>query len=373
MGKLYRRKGSPYHWARWYDAEGRLRRESTESADRRVATLWLSAREAETIRESAGIPTARRIALADAIGQYLDARRPPVWSERWHYTTAHWFRARILPALGGPDAPVSSVTRVVAEAARAEWLKSVKPQTVNRITSVAGAFFKWASDPDRRYTLDNPFTRHKRFAEVKRHPPRASPEALAVLLASVPNPVLRRAALVSFDTGLRLSELRRCTADDVHGRLLHVVSSYQRGTTKNKRERWLSLTDRSAAALEEQRREAGGALFARMPVNNRKSLNAARKAAGLAHVRWHDLRHYALTQAANAGVQPHHLRGMAGWVGDESGRYIHPEAAGMAPLIAAVNAQCVAVVPEVSAKPRKTEHARDTRRGAAARKSKGLG
>ncbi len=84
MGKLYRRDRSPYWWARWQDAQGFTHRESTRTADRRVATLFLSAKEAEAIRESAGYPSAKRITLADAVAQYLDAHAPPIWSEEWH-------------------------------------------------------------------------------------------------------------------------------------------------------------------------------------------------------------------------------------------------------------------------------------------------
>ncbi len=373
MGHLYRREGSPFWWARWYDSEGGQRRESTKSADRRVATLFLSARESEAIREVAGVPTAKRVALADAFGQYLDAHAPPVWSPRWHYTVKHWVRLRIQPALGGPDALVSSVTRVTVEAARALWLKEVKPPTVNRLCTVGSGFFKWASDPDRCYSLSNPFSRWPKFAETKRHPPKASAAALGVMLGAIPNPHLRRAALVSIDTGLRLSELRRCRVDDVHGRLLHVVSSYQRGTTKNRRERWLTLTARALEALQAQQEAAGDDLFATMPVNNRKSLAIARKKAGLEHVRWHDLRHYGLTRAAQAGVLPHDLRAMAGWVGDESGRYVHPEAEGMAPLIAAVDRECASAVQAAGATVRNPEHSRDTHEKKTIKKRGSLG
>jgi hypothetical protein len=97
-----------------------------------------------------------------------------------------------------------------------------------------------------------------------------------------------------------------------------------------------------------------------MPVNNRKSIARARKAAGLEHVRWHDIRHYGLTRAAQAGVKPHDLRAMAGWVGDESGRYVHPEAEGMAPLIEAVDRECAPAVQHTGATLRNPEHASDT-------------
>lgn len=354
MGRIYKRKGSPYFWARWHDAGGDLRRESTKTADRRVASLFLSAREAETIKESAGLPVAKRIALADAVGEYLDAHPPPIWSERWHYTVAHWFRSRIIPELGGPDTPCAVVDRGGIEAVRAIWLRSLSPPTVNRLSACASGFFRWAVA--RGYALENPFRGLDRFAEVEVQPPPLTEDDLARFLDAIPNEAIRRAAVVALDTGLRLSEVRRIRPADVQGRELHVQSSYERGHTKNKRDRWVLLTARALAAIEEQ----GEAGFSSLPVNVRKSLHRAQEVAGLARFRWHDLRHYALTRAANAGTQPHHLRGMAGWKGDESGRYIHPEAEGMRAFVEAVDRQCALVVPPPGASVRNAEHGGDT-------------
>lgn len=357
MGKLYRRERSPYWWARWQDGQGLTHRESTRTADRRVATLWLSAKESEAIREGAGYPTARRITLAAAVAQYLEAHAPPIWSEKWHYTVKHWWRSRLLPDLGGSNLACASVTRETIDRVRQGWLaQDLKPPTVNRLSACGSGFFRWASDPARRYALENPFSRHKRFAEVKATPPPASEADLTAFVAAIPNPEIRRAASVALDTGMRFSEVRRIRQGDVQGELLHVVSSYGRGLTKNKRERWLLLTPRARAALEEQRQEAGDDLFASMPVNTRKAIHAAQKAAGVARFTWRDLRHYALTRAAKAGVRPHDLRGMAGWVGDESGRYVHPEAEGMRPFIEA----CAPGVPEAGSDRAKTEHSGDT-------------
>lgn len=365
MGKLYRRERSPYWWARWYDASGALHRESTGSSDRKVATLFLSAREAEAIKESAGLPVARRITLAAAVAQYLEAHRPPVWSDRWHYTASHWFRARLIPELGGPDRPVALIDRATVDDARRAWLDQLSPPTINRLCACGSGFFKWASDPDRAYTLSNPFARLSRFAEVKATPPPVSDQDLVRFLTKIPNPVIRRAAALSLDTGLRLSEVRRIRPDDVRDDLLHVVSSYGRGLTKNKRERWLLLTPRAKEALQQQEEQAGVDLFAAMPKNTRKSIRAAQAAAGLPRFTWRDQRHYALTRAAQAGVKAHDIRGMAGWAGDESSRYVHPEAEGMRPF---VDAQRVRGVPRPRAKPRNPEHRRDTRGRVSGRK-----
>jgi integrase len=353
VGKLYRREGSPYWWARWHDAGGELRRESTKSSDRRVATLFLSAREAEAIKESAGLPVARRIALADAIAQYLDAHRPPVWSEKWHYTCGHWFRSRIILDLGGAETGVDQVDRDRADACRRAWLhRDLAPPTVNRLCAVASGFFRWASDPDRRYALENPFSRLKRFAEVRATPPPVSDQDLVRFLAAIPNETIRRAAALSLDTGLRLSEVRRIRPEDIRGNLLHVVSSYGRGLTKNKRERWLLLTPRAREALAAQ----GEDVFTLLPKNTRKAIRAAQVQAKLAYFTWRDQRHYALTRAARAGVKAHDLRGMAGWAGDESARYVHPEAEGMRPFI---DAQCAPGVSEASPSEKNTERSGD--------------
>jgi integrase len=355
VGKLYRRKGSPYWWARWQDADGGLCRESTRSSDRRVATLWLSAREAEAIKESAGIPVAKRIALADAVGEYLDAHQPPVWSVRWHGTVRLWWRSRLLAACGGPDADTGAVEKRAIERARDGWLaERLAPPTVNRLSAVGSGFFRWAIR--RGYALANPFSGHPRFAEVRAKPASVTEAQLAAFVAAIANPAIRRAAVVALDTGLRLSEVRRIRPADVHGRELHVQSSYERGLTKNTRDRWVLLTARALQAITEQ----GEGGFSSMPVNVRKSLHRAQREAGLERFRWHDLRHYALTRAANAGTQPHHLRGMAGWSGDESGRYIHPAADGMRAFVEAVDRQCAAVVQEPDAKPRNPEHGGDT-------------
>lgn len=357
MGRIYKRAGSPYYWVRWHDSQGYLHRESSKSSDRRVATLHLSEREAAVIRQRAGVPVTHRIALADAVAEYLDAHRPPIWSEKWHRTSALWFRSRIIPALGGHDAEVSALDRRAAQRARDRWVGpgGVSPPTVNRICAVASGFFKWAIE--REYAERNPFTGIKRFAEQRHNPPRLTRAQLDLFLASFRNDVVRRAATLALDTALRLSELRRINLDDVDVTrcVLRVVSSYKRGHTKTRKERVIPLTPRALAALQ-----GGDRPFplARLPLNIRKALATAQRVAGLPAFRWHDMRHYALTAAADAGLQGHDLTLLAGWsTMAMADRYIHP---GIERMRAAL---CAPSVPEGGTIAAQPEHTRDTEQG----------
>lgn len=192
---------------------------------------------------------------------------------------------------------------------------------------------------DRGYARDNPFRGARRFAEVRREPPALTSADLARFIDAIPNPIIRRAATVALDTGLRLSEVRRIRPEDVRGRELHVVSSYARGLTKNRKARNVMLTARALDAI--------GPGFADLPKNLRKSAATALRLAGLPHVRWHDLRHYALTRAAGAGTQPHHLQGMAGHGSlTMTSRYLHPEAEGMRSYVESVDRDCAQNVRE---------------------------
>jgi integrase len=204
----------------------------------------------------------------------------------------------------------------------------------------------WRWGESRGLARSNPWRGLRRFPEQKKGPPPLTDADLDLFCALVPNEAVRLAAIVSLETGLRVSEVRRLRWGDVRGRELHVVSGYARGLTKNRRERWLALTDRALEALGRAKVLWGDDLLARMPTNYRRALHAAQDAAGVGRWRWHDLRHLALTRAAR-WLRRADLRAMAGWVGDESARYVHEDAQGMAAMVAALD--CARVVPTKTA------------------------
>lgn len=364
MGKLYPREGSPYWWARWVDAGGVPQRKSTRSRDRKVATLFLSAREAEVIRASAGYVTARSIALSRATAEFLAERQPPIWSRSWLATVVGWM-PRILDSLGGPDVVLAAVTRADVERARVAWLagsdeyRKIAPSTVNRLMAIGSGLWRWAID--RGYATDNPFARHPRFAENKREVEIPAEKVIDAWLAAIRSPLIRRAATVEVDTALRRSELERAHVGDLRGDVLSVVSSYARGHTKTKAPRLVPLTPRALAALRAQigkRKE--GPIFGPLPAYRRELVRAA-KAAGIDRLRWHDLRHLALSRLAGRGATGIALRSIAGWHSSAmEARYVHPTLAAARAAVDALGA-CAPSVRRVRSKSSKSKHARDTR------------
>jgi integrase len=366
VGKLYKRDRSPYWWARWQDANGETQRESTRTTDRRVAALWLSAREGEVVKASAGLPTARRVLLSQAVAEFLVAHRPPIWSEKWHHVAGLWWRSRLLPGLG-PDTVVSAITQADVEALRVRWLHGddkiakVKPPTVNRLTACGGKFFKWAMK--RGYALENPFAGHSKFAEEPAEPPTIDDELLARWLAAIAHPVLRRAATVAADTGLRRSEIERLAKKDLKSSgLLWIASSYDRGHNKTNNARYIPLTPRALAALQDQSEVSRSALiFGPLP-EYRNELRKAQEAAGLPAFRWHDLRHFALTRAANEGALGHDLKLLAGWRSlDMANRYVHGDVRRLQAVVERMG-ECAPSVQKQVKKQSKIKHNADTQK-----------
>lgn len=346
MARLYKREGSPLYYARWTDAKGVNHRESTGTADRRLATDFLSARVGEAVHRRAGIATAAVIRLVDAFGEYLEEHRPPMWSQGW-WDRCYWLASnRIIPDLGGPDAAVGGVTRAHAESARARWTGQVSPPTVNRICAVASSFFGWATNPAREYALKNPFAGIRRFQEHRITPPEITEMSIALFLATLKPADTARAATLAIDTGLRVSEVSRLRPGDLRGDVLHVVSNYTRGMTKNKRERWVPMTARAKQAFLAQLEARGATLFSGMTRAYWYHLKRALDDSGLPQFRWHDLRHYALSRMAAAGMAGPTLKDVAGWTTlAMADRYLHPSTRAAAEVIARMS-ECAETVPQ---------------------------
>lgn len=332
--RLYRRAGSPFWQASWTDASGSPHRESTGCRDRQQAEAWLATREMERVREQAGVPVARSIALPDAAAEYLSEKAPPVWAEKWWQTVEGMFRLQVVPHFG--EAPVCSITdgdavkfrtlqlqrKVISRSKKGgAGSRKVSPSSVNRLFWALGAFGTWCVE--RHYHLLNPW-RVESLAETQSPPPAVDDATLARVLMSLSarwRPVVEFAA----ETGLRKGELGRLRWEDIDlpDRVLWVVSSNTRGLTKSRKTRPVPISERAAAVLESLPKRPDGAVFG--PVGDpRRAFARAARAAGLGRVWMHLFRHAAASRAAEAGASVAEVQLLGGWSSSRiAERYVH--------------------------------------------------
>ncbi|HYX29339.1 MAG TPA: tyrosine-type recombinase/integrase [Pyrinomonadaceae bacterium] len=114
---------------------------------------------------------------------------------------------------------------------------------------------------------------------------------------------LRAIVVCALDTGMRRGEIfsLRWRDLDFDNRVLTIQATH----TKTMKERQVAMTGRLAIELERLRAmapdNASGRVFG-ISDNVKKSFNAARSAAGLADVRFHDLRHTAATRLVSLRI-----------------------------------------------------------------------
>lgn len=325
--RLFRRKRSPFWYAVWTDAEGRVHSQSTGCRDHGAAAGWLSNREQERIRADAGIPVARPVSLLEATAEYLVEHEPPIWSRGWYVTAEGMVRTQVLPHFG-EERQVSTIGADDVARFRAAQLartirggKPVSPSTVNRTMWMLSAFGRWCVE--RRYHLANPWSVDS-LPESQHPVPTVEGAQLARVLLALP---ARWRPVVEFalETGLRKSELSRLARRDVDTaeRRAWVVSSHARGLTKSRKTRSVPLSRRALELYEAAARRKDGLVFG--PVGDpRKALKRAAAAAGLERVWLHLFRHLAASRAAAAGFSTADLVAFGGWSGSRmADRYTH--------------------------------------------------
>lgn len=311
--RLFRRSRSSVWQASWTDAGGVPHVQSTGCRDRKNAETWLASRELERVREQAGVPVARGIALPDAAAEYLAEKAPPVWAPKWWQTAEGMFRLQVVPAFG--ERLVSSITDADAARFRTTQLqrrvrggRTVSPSTVNRTFWMLAAFGVWCVE--RKYHLSNPWSVPS-LPETQTPPPAVDDATLARVLMALSarwRPVVEFAA----ETGMRKGELSRLRWDDLAGDVAWVVSSHKRGLTKARKTRPVPLSRRALAVLGALPRRPDGLVFG--PVGDpRRAFRRAAKAAGLERVWMHLFRHAAASRAAEAGASVAELQLLGGW------------------------------------------------------------
>jgi integrase len=229
---------------------------------------------------------------------------------------------RVMGALG--DQPAGEVTTSDVEALLASVAADgVSPRTVNKVREVVSAIYSFGIKKKMLAPVENPAA-----GADKREAPKPGPlayysaeevEALARAMESGSDGAQDGEAVrVSAYAGLRLGELLALRWRDVDfaGSRLTVERALSAGvetSTKSRRVRQVPLPDQAAAALDRlSRREnftGAGELVFCGPLGRTLDASALRRryrkaqgTAGLAPLRWHDLRHTYGSLLAAAGV-----------------------------------------------------------------------
>jgi integrase len=223
---------------------------------------------------------------------------------------------RLIPEFG-EDTPLSEITTANIEAFRERLVAEgrLSPRTINKRLAQLHAIFKRAQ---RAFELPlNPVAGAERQPQERTGEFTAlEPHEVELLADNAMTPQDAAMFTVAAFTGLRLGELRGLRWEDIDWmrRLIHVRRSYtvnKEGPPKSGKVRSVPLIDQAARALEElSRRERWTSdedLVFVNPVGSyvessalRRRFYAARDAAGLEPIRFHDLRHTFGTIAVQA-------------------------------------------------------------------------
>ena len=218
-------------------------------------------------------------------------------------------------------------TREVQEFAQERLVAGRAGSTVRKDVVLLAVVYKHAAAPPPHgwglTGLANP------AAAVKR-PPQASPrkrrledahdggkgeeQLIREALATKPRgPEMLDLLDLSIELGMRQSELLGITAGQC--KRVRGVSIVALPDTKSGVPREVPLSKAAAAIIDRWRagRVSGERLFKQTPADLRQRWRAALKAAGISNLRWHDLRHEALTRmAVDKGMGVEMLRHMSG-------------------------------------------------------------
>lgn len=276
---------------------------------RRHARTRAEARELEArIRTELKESPAR--GLEEALLAYMQIEAPGLRDSKGLRTNAKAIR----PFIAGQtldDAPA------VATAMKRAWVPTLKPATINRRLALLRRLCNLAHDWG--WTDKAIGRRIKLLPENNERHVYLSREQVEALAGRMPHAgdMVRFAAY----TGLRLGELTSLTQANVAGQ---AIVLYQTKTTKP---RMVPVPSRIKHLLE------------RLPwpvteTIRRQEWDAARKACGLPHVKWHDLRHTYASFLASAGRSDREIGELLGHSSAQmTRRYAHLRGDQMLPIV----------------------------------------
>jgi integrase len=290
------------------------------------AFAW--AREQELGADRQDIPTAREtlrgITVADVVRRYRDEVVPRKRGADRETLTLNAF-------LRHPLAPValSDLTTGMVSAYCTERLRSVKPGTMNRELDILRHAFATA-----RRNWDVPLT-HNAFADVSR-PKGATPrerrlqqgerERLQAACAKCRNPYIRYLVELALETAMRRGEILNMRWRDLSSdkRTLRIP------VTKNGHSRTIPLSGAALALLEVLRDQRGATGERVLPITEDAAKMAWKrlaKRARLENLRFHDLRHEAISRFFEKGLNVPEVALISGHRDPRMlFRYTHPRA-----------------------------------------------
>tara|TARA_B100000965_G_scaffold381828_2_gene379637 strand:+ start:1415 stop:2449 length:1035 start_codon:yes stop_codon:yes gene_type:complete len=299
--RIFKRKGSPFWWATWYDQYGKRQRKSTRTDDKSLAQALAAKWQQETFMERhfGKIPD---VPFRDALLRYANERQR---QNAKSYEKSLKYRLQFLLDRFG-KLNLSQITAVLLQDFAEERLETKKGETVQKELSTIRAILNKARR-EGRLAVVPPFPR------IRKEPGRCRwltiAEERRLILAAAKH--LKPLIAVAIDTGGRRSELLEldwCNVDLGRGRITFVK-------TKNGENRTIRLTSRAKAVLEALGPKSEGPVFTyggKAMREVKTSFQRAREKAGLDDVRFHDLRHTFASRLVQQGVSLYEVMHLTG-------------------------------------------------------------
>lgn len=320
---LYKRKGGGVWWVK-FSSGGKVIRRSSGSRDRKFAE------EYETTLRSRYL---RHEKLGECVHFWSDAVKRYKRESKWRPKTRETNEYALSFFKAIDNLPLGDFDVHVVASARAFVARTQSPSSTNRIMAVFRGVLRACVG----------------WGWIKYAPPVAMPtvegrravaldtEQCARLYAELPAH-LKAPMMFAVLTGLRegnVCGLKWSQVDLERGRVVIPSSHY-----KTKRDYAATL---SAAAIEILKAQPQTSeyvfLYDDHPVArfNNHAFRKARKRAGLAHVRWHDLRHTFASWLAQSGASDRVLQQAGGWTSPKMvARYAHLRPDDLRPHVDAV-------------------------------------
>ena len=301
------------------------------------ALAW--ARQQDLDADRQGLPTAhkglRGVTVADVVVRYRDEVVP---RKRGADRETIMLNAFLRHPLA--KAALSDINTGMVSAYCAERLKRVKPGTVNRELDILRHAFEVA-----RRSWDVPMV-HNAFGAVTR-PKAAAPrerrlepgerERLHAACLQCRNPLIRYLIELAVETGMRRGEILRAGWSDVcfERNTLHIP------ITKNGYSRTIPLSGATMVLLRALREQLGSASQSILPITENTAKMAWKrlvKRAGLVNLRFHDLRHEAISRFFERGLNVPEVALISGHRDPRMlFRYTHPRAEDIATKMQAMD------------------------------------